>query len=100
MWPKHDNRDSAEILGNNIKKCREAAGLSVKQLAEEICGYPERYLLDIESGHHMININLVCSISRYFTVDTDILAGAHYFNPHDYGIGQDVNSENYLREAE
>ena len=32
MWPKHDNRDSAEILGNNIKKCREAAGLSVKQL--------------------------------------------------------------------
>ena len=48
----------------------------------------------------MININLVCAISRYFTVDTDVLAGAHYFNPHDYGIGQDVNSTDNLQEAE
>lgn len=87
MWPRHDNRNSAEILGDNIKKCREAAGLSAKQLAEEICGYPERYLLDIESGHHMININLVCAISRYFAIDTDMLANIHYFNPADYGVG-------------
>ena len=100
MWPRHDNRNSAEILGDNIKKCREAAGLSAKQLAEEICGYPEQDLLNIESGHNMININLVCAISRYFTIDTDILAGVHYFNPLDYGIGQDVNSTDYLPEAE
>lgn len=100
MWPKHDNRNSAQILGDNIKKCREAAGLSAKQLAEEICGYPEQDLLNIESGHNMININLVCDISRYFTVDTDMLAGVHYFNPLDYGIGQDVNSADYLQEAE
>lgn len=96
MWPKHDNRNSAEILGDNIKKCREAVGLSAKQLAEEICGYPEQDLLNIESGHNMININLVCAISRYFTVDTDILAGVHYFNPHDYGVGYSVGETEYL----
>ncbi len=91
MWPKHDNRSSAQILGDNIKKCREAAGLSAKQLAEEICGYPEQDLLNIESGHTMININLVCAISRHFTIDTDMLAGLHYFNPADYGIGVNVD---------
>lgn len=86
MWPKCDTRSCAQILGDNIKKCREAAGLSAKQLAEEICGYSEQDLLNIESGHNTININLVCAISRYFAIDTDMLANIHYLNPVDYDI--------------
>lgn len=82
MWPRNNKISYATIFGRNIRACRIAKGLSLKQLAEEELGWPKELLDDIEHGFSdKIDVRFMVELSEYFNIPLDTLIRSEYFTP-------------------
>ena len=62
------------ILATNIRLLREHNKLSTKELAEEILGFPEEELINLEAGKYpKLNLERVVDIANFFKVSLDNL---------------------------
>lgn len=70
-----------KIFGLNVKVCREAKGLSQKELAEEILGYPEELIQKVEDGIPCnCSIDFYVSIANFFKVPLESILTNQYFS--------------------
>ena len=81
MWPeKHISYE--QIFGNNVKACREAEGLSQKELAEDILGVPEELIRQIENGVSVhCRLDVYIKLANYFLVSLVSLLTDRYLIP-------------------
>lgn len=79
MWPDNTNINYEKIFGNNVKACREARGLSQKELAEDILGYPEEMIRQVEEGKTLnCSIGFYVCLAKEFGVTLDALLTSRY----------------------
>ena len=82
MWPDRTKMSYEKIFGNNVKACREARGLSQKELAEEILGYPEEMIRKAEEGKAInCSIDFYVCLAKEFDVTLDALLTNRYLVP-------------------
>lgn len=82
MWPNKTDISYAKVFGNNVKACREARGLSQKELAEDVLGYPEEMIRRAEEGKTLIcSIDFYVCLAEYFGVTLDALLTNRYLIP-------------------
>lgn len=82
MWPQNTTLSYEQIFGNNVKACREAAGLTQKELAEDILGVPEDLIQQIEAGTACdCRIGTYISLANYFRVPLESLLTNRYLIP-------------------
>ena len=82
MWPEKRDMSYEKIFGNNVKVCREARGLSQKELAEEILGYPEEMIRNAEEGKPLnCSIDFYVCLAKEFGVTLDALLTNRYLVP-------------------
>lgn len=67
MRPEFPKLSVNEIFARNVKACREAKGLTQKQLAEEILGYPEDFICKVEQG-----LPIPCKIGFYVELANEL----------------------------
>lgn len=71
---------SADRLGRNVRRLREARGWTQKKLGEELArlpgkAWPQSRLSEIESATHNKTIRMVDALARVFRVDVaDLLS--------------------------
>ena len=83
MRPRFTNLSYEEIFGRNVKACREAAGLTQKELAEDVLGVPEDLIQQIEAGKACdIRIDTYICLANCFHVPLEgLLANVHLTIP-------------------
>lgn len=82
MWPQNTTLNYEQIFGNNVKACREAAGLTQKELAEDILGVPEELIQQIEAGTACdCRIGTYIFLANYFRVPLESLLTYRYLIP-------------------
>lgn len=70
-----------EIFARNVKNCREAKGLTQKELAVEILGYPEELLRKVEEGNTTeCSLSFYVYIAKFFGVSVDDLFTNRYLS--------------------
>ena len=79
-----------EIFARNVKACREAAGLTQKDLAEGVLGVPEELIQQIEAGKACdIRIDTYICLANYFHVRLEsLLANEHMTVPANTSEGK------------
>lgn len=71
-----------QIFGNNVKACREAEGLSQKELAEDILGVPEEFIQQVEAGTACnCRIDFYVNLANHFHVPLESLLTYRYLIP-------------------
>lgn len=83
-----------KIFAYNVKKCREVKGLTQKELAVDILGYPVELLQKVEEGlaYECILEFCVC-LAKYFGISLDdLLTNRHLVYPPN----EDGNDETEL----
>lgn len=92
MKPNFSSLSINEIFARNIKACREAKGLTQKELAEEILGYPEEFLYKAECGLPCeCGIRFYIDLAKEFNVSLEALTN-RYFSLHEHNIVKISNS--------
>lgn len=82
MWSNKTDISYEKILGYNVKACREARGLSQKELAEEILGYSEETIRLVEEGYNPnCSIDFYVCLAESLGVTLDALATNRYLVP-------------------
>lgn len=82
MRPDYTEMSYEKIFGNNVKACREARGLSQKELAEDILGYPEEMIRQAEEGKALnCSIDFYVCLAKTFGVTLDALLTNRYLVP-------------------
>lgn len=71
-----------KIFAYNVKMCREAKGLTQKELAVEILGYPVELLQKVEEGlAYECNLEFCVSLAKFFGFSLDdLLTNRHLTN--------------------
>jgi DNA-binding XRE family transcriptional regulator len=70
----HRFMQAIQETGDRIHRCRRAAGLSQKELAER-CGFPYQIINRVENGHQDLYAQRLALIAKHLGVSTDYLLG-------------------------
>lgn len=86
MKPNFSTLSINEMFARNVKACREAKGLTQKELAEEILGYPEEFILKLEQGLPCeCGIDFYIDLAKEFGVSIEALTN-RYFSLYEHNI--------------
>lgn len=82
MYPNHCDLSYDKIFARNVKARREAMGLTRKELAECLMGYPESLLARVETGDPTgCTIDFLICLAEYLKVPIETLMTNRYFCP-------------------
>ena len=88
-----DSVELREIMGKNIRECREGCGLSQSQLGKAI-GSTQSYISTIENGSgRIVNCVKLYSIAQALDVSMDDLMGRQRSCPQKYTLVNEDNQE-------
>lgn len=83
MYPNCSNLSYDKIFAQNVKARREAKRLTAKELAEDIMGYPEELLLQVERGDIKgCTVDFLVCLAEALEVPLETLMTNRYFCPH------------------